>query len=340
MNLFSRKREPPAGGPVALPLAEVVPDAHQHRRYFDEQALKDLAKSIETVGQLEPVVVVRDDGHYRLVAGERRFRACKQVGLPTILANVVDLSPVQVALVQATENIARQDVRPCEEATAYSRVIEEYQREQYPLGLDSRPLKERQEWRRLAIIWTASQVGATRERVTAKLKLLTLPPEVQDALDKGSIAEGHAQGLARLFESCPEGAQDDRRVEAIRLARSVAAHSTTVKDLRAAVARYLGEEAQLTITTEEADPAALKRQRATRDKLTRAIECLQKAVALTFDERDADFSLPDLRNDELATAEAKVRGARKYMEKLEGALQTAQNRGAVRQAALEEVNPT
>jgi len=340
LTLFGRKQRQqstaPGPGPVCLPLADVQPDPDQHRRYFDDQALKDLAESIKTVGQLEPVVVIRENGHFRLVAGERRWRACGLAQLPTILANVVDLSPVQIALVQATENIARQDIRPCEEGTAYRRVLLEYEHEKFPEGLCHRPSREQTEWHRLAIAWVAQQVGATSQRITSKLKLLSLPEEVRDLLDKGSIGEGHGQALVRMFDSpflSPQ-CREERVAEACRMARSVAAHSTTVADLKVKVAQYLGDKSQQIIFAEGDDPATQARQKNTRDKLSMAVEHLEKAVRLTFNDRDQDFSLPALRNDELMTAEAKVRGSRKYLEQLEARLAQAQQENAPRQTAL------
>ena len=118
------------------------------------------------------------------------------------------------------------------------------------------------------------------------------------------------------------------------MARSVAAHSTTVADLKVKVAQYLGDKSQQIIFAKGDDPATQARQKNTRDKLSMAVEHLEKAVRLTFNDRDQDFSLPALRNDELTTAEAKVRGSRKYLEQLEARLAQAQQENAPRQTAL------
>ncbi len=167
-----------AGGDSALqelPLGSIQPNPNQPRSMFDEEALTELAASIRELGVLQPVLVRPAGGdRYELIAGERRWRAAKRVGLPTIPAivrTVDDTTSLEQALV---ENIHRQSLNALEEAAAYQQLIEDF-------GLTHDEV--------------ATRVGRSRAAVSNTLRLLQLPPSVQRLVAEERLAAGHARAL-------------------------------------------------------------------------------------------------------------------------------------------------
>jgi ParB family chromosome partitioning protein len=158
-----------------IPVAAIHPNPHQPRTGFDEESLAALTASIREVGVLQPILVrAVEEGSYELVAGERRWRAAKRAGLPTIPAivrNVTDLGRVEHALI---ENLHRQDLNPLEEAAAYQQLIEDF-------GLTHEQLSVR--------------VGKSRAAITNSLRLFQLPPAVQKLVTEGQLSAGHARAL-------------------------------------------------------------------------------------------------------------------------------------------------
>jgi ParB family chromosome partitioning protein len=148
---------------------------HQPRTSFDEEGLASLTASVREVGVLQPVLVRAEAGDtYQLIAGERRWRAAKRAGLPTIPAIVrtsSDLQSVEQALV---ENLHRLDLNPLEEASAYQQLIEDF-------GLTHEQLSIR--------------VGKNRATITNTLRLFQLPPAVQKLVGEGQLSAGHARAL-------------------------------------------------------------------------------------------------------------------------------------------------
>jgi ParB family chromosome partitioning protein len=164
-----------AGGLAEIPTAEIRPNPQQPREHFDEEALAALADSIREVGILQPVLVrAGEDGGFELIAGERRWRAARRVGLQTIPAMVRvadDAAMLQHAIV---ENIQREELNPLEEAAAYQQLIEDFS-----LTHDD----------------VATRVGKSRATITNTLRLLQLPPSIQRCLKDGTIRMGHARAL-------------------------------------------------------------------------------------------------------------------------------------------------
>lgn len=159
----------------------IIPNQYQPRSYFDEASLKELADSIEENGIIQPLVVVSNsDGTYGLIAGERRLRASKQIGLqtvPVVLREIRgDDELLELALI---ENVQRKDLNPIEEAEAYEKLIEvfSYTQEQ-----------------------AAQKVGKKRSTVTNRLRLLQLPDFIKDDISSSRLSEGHARALLRLSE--------------------------------------------------------------------------------------------------------------------------------------------
>jgi ParB family chromosome partitioning protein len=164
------------GGLDELPLASIRPNRFQPRDHFDEEALALLADSIREVGVLQPVLVrpVDDGDAYELIAGERRWRAARRVGLQTIPALVRETDDA-AALEQAlVENLHRDSLNPLEEAAAYQQLIEDF-------GLTHDDV--------------AARVGRSRATVTNTLRLMQLPPAIQKLLQQSKLSMGHARAL-------------------------------------------------------------------------------------------------------------------------------------------------
>ena len=169
-------RSPEGGeGLREIPLELVRPNPRQPRRSFDEDALARLAESIRTRGVLQPIVVrTLPGGHYQLVAGERRLRAAREVGLdliPALLRNADERDQLDIAL---AENMARVDLNPVEEARACAMLVED-------LGLTKEELGRR--------------VGRSRVAISNLIRLLDLPDEVLDLIDQRELSEGHGRAI-------------------------------------------------------------------------------------------------------------------------------------------------
>jgi ParB family chromosome partitioning protein len=160
---------------LEIPVTAIQSNPFQPRISFDEDTLAALTSSIRAVGVLQPVLVrPTSDGGYQLIAGERRWRAAKRAGLPTIPAivrDVADMPSIEHALI---ENLHRQDLNPLEEAGAYQQLIEDF-------GLTHEQLSTR--------------VGKSRAAITNTLRLFQLPPSVQKMVSEGALSAGHARAL-------------------------------------------------------------------------------------------------------------------------------------------------
>jgi ParB family chromosome partitioning protein len=162
------------GGLDEIPVAAIRPNPYQPREHFDEEELASLAESIREVGILQPVLVRETDDGYELIAGERRWRAARRVGLqniPALVRDTDDASALEHALV---ENVHRSDLNVLEEAAAYQQLIEDF-------GLTHEEVSIR--------------VGRSRTSVTNTLRLLQLPPTVQRLVRDKSLTMGHARAL-------------------------------------------------------------------------------------------------------------------------------------------------
>lgn len=164
-----------------LRVDDIIPNPHQPRVNFDEESLEELTASVGEVGVLQPVVVrALDDGRFALIAGERRWRAAKRVGLSEIPA-MVRAADDQASLTQALiENVQRQDLSPLEEAAAYQELLEEH-------GMTHEQV--------------ASAVGKSRPAVSNTLRLLQLPAAIQGMVERGELSAGHARALLGIEDS-------------------------------------------------------------------------------------------------------------------------------------------
>lgn len=163
---------------TTLPLQRIEPNPNQPRKRFDEVELQALADSIAQHGLLQPLAV-RDmgNGYYQIIAGERRWRACRLAGLSEVPVTVVEADDRTVMELALVENLQREDLNPMEEAEGYRVLLKEY-------GLTQEQ--------------AAQQVGKSRSAVANALRLLTLSDEVRALVENGELTAGHARALLTL----------------------------------------------------------------------------------------------------------------------------------------------
>lgn len=173
-----------------LDIHEIEPNREQPRKDFDEEALNELADSISVHGLLQPIVVrPRASGRYEIIAGERRWRACRIAGLTRVPAVIKELDEQSAAEIALVENLQREDLNAYEEALGYSTLIEKF-------GLTQED--------------AAARVGKSRAAVANALRLLKLEKKILDALREGKITAGHARALLAV--------EDEKRDELFQLA--------------------------------------------------------------------------------------------------------------------------
>ncbi|ENQ3080818.1 ParB/RepB/Spo0J family partition protein [Bacillus cereus] len=160
-----------------LQVNQLRPNPYQPRKYFHNEAIQELALSIKEHGILQPLIVRKSIKGYEIVAGERRFRAAKEAKLKTVPAVVRELNDQQMMEFALLENLQREDLTPIEEALAYQMLMEE--------------LKVTQEQ-------LAKRLGKSRPHIANHIRLLSLPPFIQDMIANGSISMGHGRTLLAL----------------------------------------------------------------------------------------------------------------------------------------------
>jgi len=199
--------QPETDGPPPtkeLPLVRIKPNPFQPRRQFHEDALEELAQSIRVNGIIQPIVVRRAGDEYQIIAGERRWRAAQLAGLTTVPVNVQELADDKLLEIALIENIQREDLNPIELAEAFERMVNELQLSHEEIG---------------------RRTGKDRVTVTNTIRLLQLPPEVQQIVSSGKMSAGHARALI--------GVKDPDRQK--NLAYSVIAENWTVRQIEKAV---------------------------------------------------------------------------------------------------------
>lgn len=160
-----------------LPVENIYASPYQPRTIFDDERIEELCQTIRTHGVIQPIVVREKGGGYELIAGERRLRAVKKLGLKRIPAIIRSMSDAQAASVSLIENLQRESLSPLEEAVAYKKLIEIH-------GLTQESLAQR--------------LGKGQSTIANKLRLLHLTKEVQEALLERRITERHARALLSL----------------------------------------------------------------------------------------------------------------------------------------------
>ena len=163
-----------------LKMDKIVTNSNQPRKYFDNEKMSELKDSIKNSGLLQPITVRKiSNGKYEIVAGERRYRACRELGMesiPVIEMNVGDARGYELSVL---ENIQRENLNPIEEAESYLMLMEVY-------GYTQEKLSEK--------------LGKTRSSVSNKMRILKLPASVKEMVKKGEISYGHARTLLSLSD--------------------------------------------------------------------------------------------------------------------------------------------
>ena len=165
------------GNIIDIPLEKIIPNKSQPRSYFGDQALSELAQSIESLGIIQPITVKKQDDKFLIISGERRFRASKIVGLKTIPAYVRLADDEELLEMALVENIQREDLNAIEVALTYQRFLEELEMTQEQLS---------------------QRIGKERSTITNAIRLLKLPPVIQDAIRNGIISAGHGRAILSL----------------------------------------------------------------------------------------------------------------------------------------------
>ena len=197
---------------VELKIIDIEPNAEQPRKKFDDEHLAFLAESIKEHGVISPILVCKsDNGYYKIIAGERRWRASKLAGKKTIPAIVKDYDQMKVYEVSLIENLQRQDLNPVEEALGYKKLIDDFDLTQDQI---------------------AKKLSKSRSSIANSLRLLSLSEEVLGLLENGSISTGHAKILAGI---------DNAKIQT-ELAKLVAENSLTVRELENLIKKSDGKK--------------------------------------------------------------------------------------------------
>jgi len=244
-NLVSAAVVSAAGANAAFQLisiAQIIPNENQPRKTFNNETIEELADSIREKGVLQPIIVKRSgEDSYRLVCGERRFRAAALCGLTEVPAIIKDIAQEDFLEWALIENIQREDLNPLEEAEAYQRLVED---------------------RMFSQDEVARRVGKNRATVANTLRLLRLPEEVKHYVADGRLSAGHARALLGLLtpehqrhmaKRIVEENLSVRQVEAIvgrslahkRNAKTARHLSAEIVDLETRLTHFLGTQAKI-----------------------------------------------------------------------------------------------
>src|SRR5688572_6151240 len=199
--------EPPRAGVLEVDIDLLAPNDLQPRVQMDDARLEELARSIKANGVIQPILVRRTGNTYRIIAGERRWRAAQRAGLhkvPVVVRDVPEGSEQQLLELALVENIQRENLNPVDEALAYQRLADNFSLTQDQI---------------------AAAVGKDRSSVANYLRLLKLPEEVRGDLAAGALSMGHARALLGLTDAASQR----------QAAREVIARSLSVRDTEALV---------------------------------------------------------------------------------------------------------
>lgn len=182
---------------LEVPLHLIDPNPRQPRRHFDTEKMAELSGSVSQEGVIQPILVARRGDRYEVVAGERRLRAARVAGLDTVPAMLADVGEEESLKLALVENLQRDDLNPMEEARAFEVMLKEFGWTQEELG---------------------TYLGRDRSTVSNTLRLLQLPTEVQEMLERGVLSAGHVRALIKL-----------ERDECVELARLIERRRLSVR---------------------------------------------------------------------------------------------------------------
>lgn len=209
------------GGSVMLSISEIEPDRGQPRTKFTEEALAELEASIREFGVLQPLLVrPMSDGSYKIVAGERRYRASRRAGLTEVPVIIKSLTDAEAAAIALIENLQREDLNPIEEAAGIRKLIEEYGYTQEE---------------------AAEKLSKSRPAIANALRLLALPKDVAKMVEEGLLSAGHARALLGLDD---EQMISDTAKEIVEKQLSVRQTEQLVKALKKPLREKPGKKAR------------------------------------------------------------------------------------------------
>ena len=209
--LFEDNNSESSGGVLTLRISEVEPNKNQPRHTFDEDSIANLAESIRENGLIQPIVVRKTAMGYQIIAGERRWRACRMLGMNEITAVVKEFDDEQVAKAALIENIQREDLNPIEEAAAYKDLMEKYEMTQEQLS---------------------KVMGKSRSSIANSVRMLDMPELIQNYLINGKLSIGQAKAIA--------SAKDEETME--QIARQASDGKLTVRGIEKLIAKLAEEE--------------------------------------------------------------------------------------------------
>lgn len=199
--IYDNAMEPASGESVRLSINEIEPNRDQPRKIFEEQALAELSASIKEHGVLQPLLVrPMADGSYRLVAGERRYRAARMAGVTEVPVTIREMTDEEESIFALIENLHREDLNAIEEAQGIKTLIDTF-------GFTQEE--------------AAQKVGKSRTAVTNSLRLLNLPEDISNLVRDGKISMGHARALLSFEDAA----------EASRVAQLVVKDGISVRDV-------------------------------------------------------------------------------------------------------------
>lgn len=197
-------------GVVELKINEIEPNNNQPRKKFDDEKLNMLSESIKKHGVVQPIIVKKEDNTYRIVAGERRWRAARMAGLKSIPVIIKELTNKQVMEIALIENLQREDLNPIEEAEAFEKLINEY-------NLTQEELSE--------------SIGRSRSAISNTIRLLGLSEKVKNCLINQEITSGHARAILSI---------EDKNLQE-KVCDEIIEKNYTVRQTESLVKKYLNE---------------------------------------------------------------------------------------------------
>ncbi len=221
------------GGANTLRMSDIEPNKEQPRRHFDDAAIAELADSIRQHGLIQPIIVRPMGAGYQIVAGERRWRACRMLGMSEIPAIIKDFTDPETAQIALIENIQREDLNPIEEAAAFRSLMDEYSMTQEELS---------------------KAVGRSRSAIANSVRLLNLPEEIIEMLRKRELSAGQAKAISAA----------ETEEEMIAIAKDAAAGKITVRGIEKLLSKKPAAESD----APEKNKGAEKEQRRNMNFLT------------------------------------------------------------------------
>ena len=269
--IFAENTAENAEGAVTVKISEIEPNRDQPRKEFDSEALSELAESIAQHGVLQPLLLrPMLSGGYRIVAGERRWRAARMAGVSEVPAVIREMTDAEEMLFALIENLQREDLTPLEETRGYQTLIETQ-------GFTQEEVSQ--------------AVGKSRPAVTNSLRLLNLPEEVQQMLEAGEITAGHARTLLSF-----------KTPEAMRLGAQKAKEGVSVRELENLSKRLQGQKAP--------QPARPQKNQYYEEAQLAIGECLNRKVKVAGTKKKGTLQIEFYGEDDLKNllADLKLEG--------------------------------